>query len=208
MMKLRRRLYARRVEKCSQRRMLGGSYTVEAAFLVPIITGMIVVLIGASMYLRDITLVQSVVAEVSEKGRMLVQHEVLPGTNEILYERELKEGIFSRLLGDSNREDEALLLRELEAGLKGRMWLSRCINKKIDIEAGELEISLVVQAGVPTLLFGTGLNSFFRRTVSERTELAGVEEKTRIYSAIVETGMRIKGVEKVIDGLSALIEGR
>ncbi len=188
--------------------MVEGSYTVEAAFLVPIITGMVVLLIGAAMYLRDITLVHSVVAEVAEKGRMLVQHEVLPGTDEVLYERELKKGIFTRLVEDTSNEDEGLLLRELEESLKGRLWLGRCINKQVEIANDELEISLVVQAGAPTVVFGAGLNDFFRRTVSCTTELQGVDEKTRIYSAIVETGMRVKGVRKIIDGLTALIEGR
>ncbi len=190
------------------RTTVDGSYTVEAAFLVPIITGIVVLLIGAAMYLRDITLAHSVVAEVAEKGRMLVQHEVLPGTDEILYERELKEGIFTRLIVDTDNEDEALLLRELEDSLKGRLWIGSCINKQIDIEDGKLEISLVVRTGVPTALLGEGLNAFFRRTVSSTTDLQGVDEKTRIYSAVVETGMRIKGVRKVIDGLTALIEGR
>lgn len=194
--------------RTKRRHVIEGSCTVEAAFLMPMITVIVFLLIMVAMYLRDVTVVRSLAYGVLLEGRQLIEGDVIPGTDDVMYERVLREGIFSRILKDTYKEDTGIMKSYFGKQLVGRLWVSEFRNADVDVTEEGIRVTVsVVAAGPFTELSEWIPGDFFRDEIVIEEACNDVSEKTRIYTAVVRTGLRIKGADAVISGLRKLLEG-
>ena len=130
-----------------------GSFTVEAVFIVPMVTMIIILLIDMALYLRDVS-----VAE---------------------YLTELSEG---------------------------RFWISRIDSQSIRAEGGTITVHIRLCSDTEIPLFGKTLTSrWFSDDVESSVSFSDVVLRTRVYSAIMETGMNIVGVSTIMEKLSEIV---
>lgn len=189
-------------------RMMEGSYTVEAAFLMPMITIIVFLLIMVAVYLRDVAIVRSIAYDVILEGRQLAQYDVIPGTDDIMYERELQKGIFSRILEDTDKEDAGITKSYFGKQLVGRLWMSEFRNADVEITESGIRVTVSVVAAGPFIELSEWIpGDFFRDEIVIEEACEDVTAKTRIYTAVVRTGLRIKGADTVISGLQRLLGG-
>ena len=84
---------------------LRASFTVEAAFIVPLIVILIVLLIDMALYLRDLSVAEVLAARVAEDTRALILNDEEPHLHKVMYERKLEQSIFKRWFSDTAKDD-------------------------------------------------------------------------------------------------------
>ncbi len=188
---------------------LAGSYTVEAVFVVPLVTGIIFLLIVVAMYFRDVSIARAIAMETLQEGRMLVQSDVLPGTSTVAYEHRWKEGIFTKIMRNSDKENTTLLQMRLRGKLSGQLWISDWKEAGAMCSGDDVRVTLSLKARVPMAgLLSMVSEDFFRETIMVEASAPNVTTKTRMYSTIVRTGKRVKGVKEVLGELEELLDDK
>ncbi len=194
--------------KAQKVQMIEGSYTVEAVFLMPMITVIVFLLILVAMFLRDVSVARSIAYEALLEGRQLVECDVIPGTDDTMYERTLQNGIFSRILRDTYEEDAGVTTSYFGKNLVNRLWIGEFRNVDVDVTESKIQVTVSVVASGPFAgLWEWIPGGFFSEEIVFEEDWHDVSEKTRIYTAVVRTGLRIKGADAVISGLRKLLGG-
>ncbi len=187
-----------------KRREAEGSFSVEAAFLFPTVTLIVMILLLLTMYLRDLTVARSIVLSVAEEGRALIERHV-GAEGVVQYEKLLDRGLFERMLA-KEEEEEPFIRQILAQKLSGRLWISECLGANVTISGGELEIkvSIVSDGGIVGLVKWLP-GDLFRDDICVCVKCRDVGTRTRMYTAIFNTGMRVKYVREILAELSELI---
>lgn len=184
------------------RTRVNASFTVEAAIVMPLVLYTILALIFLSFNLHDRCRIHCMADKVLHKASIYMKHDADITTCKTDYENINDRGILYPITGntaDERIEIEQYLISELEYGLL-------CTEiTGIEVKAGKLMVRLEIQGrlDVPATLF----MSFLKRSIHVRAErpLHNPAEAIRISEVILETGTRIKGVDKLIEKLESLI---
>jgi|GEM_PF-3535986 TadE-like protein. len=183
-----------------------GSFTVEAAFIVPLVTMILVLLIDMALYMRDLSTARTLAERVAEDTRALVLNDEEPRLHKVMYERQLTQSVFQRWFAGTDREDADNMDDYLEELSGGRFWISRMDSHSVRVEDGSVvvRIALVSDTGIP--MFGKSLTSrWFSDEIVCRIGCADIGFRTRFYAAAIETGTEVKGLSTVLTKLSELV---
>lgn len=181
-------------------REAGGSIVVEAAFVMPLLVLTIFALIYLSFYLHDYSRIAGAMDLVMQKAGVAIKHEADLDTGCVYYERINERGVFYALSGDSEA-DERRITQLLEKELAGGLFISRI--SKVEVELGRLSIKIMVSAkadiSLPFIKAAAG--SLLDMNFEGRYPVHNPAETIRICEVILDTGSKIKGVDKLKDVL-------
>ena len=183
-----------------------GSFTVEAVFIVPAITMIVILMIDMALYLRDYSVAQTLAERVAEDTRALVLNDEEPRLHKVMYERKLSGSIVRRWFQDTDDEDEETMEQYMEELCHGRFWISRIDGKSVRIGEGKVSVTLKFKTDTAMPFFGKALTAhWFSDEITCEVPCEDVGLRTRIYAAVIETGTQIKGVGTVLEKLSEIV---
>lgn len=173
-----------------------GSITVEAAFVIPIVFLTIFALIYLAFYLHDYNKIQGVVDLVIHKAGINMKHDGDIDTGLVSYEDINKRGVLYLITGDLKAIESdisKLLEQELDKGL----FISDILRTEVDV--GKLVITIDVQAKtrISLPLLKDVLNRLFNIKIERTYPVHNPTETIRSSEVILDTGSKIKGVDKL-----------
>ena len=187
-------------------RELDASYTVEAVFIVPFVSVLIVILVNMALYLRDVSAAEALAERVAEDARALILNDEEPRKKQVMYERKLKQSVFQRWFVGQKTEDANTMTEYLRELCEDRFWISRAEFCDVEIDGSEIRvrIRLVSDSEIPAL--GTALSKrWFSDEICRSIRCVDVPLRTRIYAAVMESGSQVKGIGTVLEKLSEIV---
>lgn len=182
------------------------SMTVEAVFIIPLATMMIVLLIDMALYMRDLSVARALAERVAEDTRALILNDEEPRLHKVMYERKLERSIFERWFSDTASEDSDSMEDYLDELAEGRFWISRVDGRSIRAEDNCITVHIALKSDTEMPFFGKALTSrWFSDDITCRVNCEDIGMRTRIYSAVMETGMEIRGVNTILTKLSEIV---
>lgn len=181
-----------------------GSITVEAAFLMPLVIITIFALMYLSFYLHDRCVIQGKINQVLHKAGITVKHDADIASGEVNYEAISDRGVFY-LLFDDTKKDEKKVQEYLKQELARGLFLSRVTEVVVSIDKfrvlcsveGELQISLpgfrYIRERISTI------------KIQGEYPVHNPTEAIRGFEVVLDTGSRIKGVDKLKDAIEGFI---
>jgi len=188
-----------------KKKLIAGSFTVEATFIMPIILMTIFSLIYLSFYLHDVCRLQAIVDKTLNKAGLIIKHEASIEDGETDYENINGRGVFYLVVGNTEDEEESIqayLQQELGSGL----FLAKVMD--INVNAEKFKVSISVKADMQISLVGVRklLRPFAGEVVVEGKSIVhNPAEFIRMAEVIMDTGVKIKGVEELKEKLANTI---
>ncbi|MDF2586334.1 MAG: hypothetical protein K0S41_175 [Anaerocolumna sp.] len=127
-----------------------GSYTVEAAFVLPCIIFTIIALMYCSFYMHDKNKLQSVLDETLTKSKTLIQNETNMENGEMDYETYLSSGILYSL-NPNYKNKENLIADYMNKRLKSGLFVSSVKDIFVKVRLNKLEINVTASVNIPFL---------------------------------------------------------
>ncbi len=190
------------IRRCSWR----ASFTVEAVFIVPLLTMVIVLLVDMALYLRDLSAAETLAVRVAEDTRALILNDEEPRLHKVMYERKLEQSIFRRWFANTEEADAESMEEYLEELAEGRFWISKIEGHSVRAEDDRVIVHISLRSDSDIPLFGKALVSkWFSDDVTCSVNCEDIGLRTRIYSAVMETGSQITGVHTVLQKLSEIV---
>ena len=181
-----------------------GSFTVEAALVMPIVLFVITSLICLSFYLHDKCRIEGSVDKALFKASMTLKHNADIETGAVNYENINDRGVFYLLMG-STKVAEGNLQTFLEQELSGGL-LSTEVTK-ITVKAGKLSASIAVEGEFKIPV--SGVLDYFnpnpKLVIEVNCPIHNPAEVLRISEVILDTGEKIKGMEALKRKLDKLL---
>ena len=170
------------------------SITVEAAFVMPIITLTVVALLYLSFYLHDLCRIQGVVDMSLHKAGLLLKHEAELATAEIDYEHIKDQGIFNLWKEDSKEEElQAYLRMKLSKGL----FLTKIADIESTLDNTKLSISVKTDTRISLPWVRERMASYSHSVISGEYPIHDPAETIRVCEVILDTASQIKGVDEL-----------
>lgn len=185
------------------KKWIRGSYTVEAALLLPVILFVIVSFIYLSFYLHDKYRIEEVLNIASLKAIAYNQTETNMVTGQVDYESYLNQGIFYRFESRENKEKE--VFHYLHTYLNERLFLTKVNKIEVKISHVDIEIRVIANVDVPT--FGEIYSDDYRINfyISEEN-IMSAREFVRMFDTLGGVAEKVPGADKAIDMLKKLIQ--
>jgi hypothetical protein len=182
-----------------------GSVTVEAALVMPLIVFIIFALLYLTFFLHDKSRIQNAVDKTLHKAALTVKHEADISSGEVYYEDINNRGVFYLPFGSTEEEENKIwdyVSRELQNGL----LIADISNIKVN--AGKFKIQITVEADMPVSLPGIRqfLKNLSRIKIVESSQIHNPTEQIRVSEVILDTGLKIKGVEALKDKLDNVLK--
>lgn len=182
-----------------------GSITVEAAFVMPIVVLTVFALIYLAFYLHDYNKIQGTVDLVIHKAGITVKHDADIATGRMSYEDISDRGVFYLLTGDSQVEEHKigeLLGQELSKGL----FITYIINTEVEACKLDIKINVLAKTKIGLPLFQNLLNNLLNINMERTYPVHNPAETIRVCEVILDTGSKIKGVDKLKDVIEKFIK--
>lgn len=187
-------------------RKFRGSFTVEAALLLPMIIFIIYAMILLAFYLHDRNSLEGAVDEILHKGALTLKHEADLASGSMKYENIGDRGVFYLLFGETKQQEEEILDYLWERSGKG-LFLMEVTDIQVEVNTLKLKITLTGEFEVPV----KGLLEFFYPdrivTVEAERSIHNPAEFIRIADVVLNTGSRIKGIAN-LKGMVDKVLGR
>lgn len=182
------------------------SYTIEAAYIVPLCTMIIMLLLTETLFYRDILTTEGVALKAVDEAARYVQHSAKPGEAAIDYSH-LKRGVFAELRR-THYSEENVLTGYVEERLRNRLWISVCGAADVRISGDRISVSVRLH-GRDELryLFRYLPSGLFLREISVSTKVESLSETNRLVVAAWDSGTRIKGVSGLLEKIEAYLAG-
>lgn len=184
-----------------------GSYTVEAAFIMPLVILVIAALIYMAMYMHDKNRIKAVLDKTSIEGSLMIKHETDKESSSIEYQNIDNRGIFFPIMG-SCREEEERIESKLKEQLNRGMFLGEI--KDIAVEMSHTKIKIKVKINMDISLFR--VKEFFQNSgteiiINSTGYVYYPAEFIRKFNAIEGIADDIKGYDEIIEELQKLLGG-
>jgi hypothetical protein len=175
---------------------IGGSITVEASFVLPLVILITFALIYFSFFLHDMCRIRGVVDETLHKAGLACKHESSLETGEVRYEAVNHRGVFYIITGDTEQEEKAMNYHILSQ-LSGGLLLSRILA--VDSEVGKLSLSASVRVRTKVKLpvFGKLFDKYSITKITGSYPIHNPAETLRACETVLHTGSEIKGAEQL-----------
>jgi hypothetical protein len=182
-----------------------GSYTVEIAFVFPIVLFVIVGLIYLGFYMHDKDKIEAVINETLIKGRNLLQNETDMNTGLIDYEAYYKRGILYSL-EDNLQEKKEEIYNYIQTQLGKGLFIAD-INA-IDVNVSHTQISIEVKAEMKLPFLG--IRPFFAGSGTSVIEKTAVPiqnntEFIRIFNIFSSVAGKIPVIDETLKKLQQIL---
>ena len=188
------------------RKGVSGSFTVEAAFVVPMVIFVCVLVIYTALYLHDVTVARAGLGEVLSDAGAYTAWDVSPGSTKVIYEYRLERSLFSALTADDSGDRESIILEYAKKRLSEGLLVSSITEVGVDISDAEISISFEISGARNSLIAAFMPEMLFRKNLSGKTARDDNTIPNRLVTATLRIGKKIKGAETVIDKLNELLE--
>lgn len=182
-----------------------GSFTVEAALIMPIVIFVIVVIIYLTFYLHDICRINVLVDKALYRAQFLIKHDVDFGTGEIHYQDINKRGVFYPIMGDTEKEEKDItnyVSMQLERGL----LLANITDITTSIKGSDINITVKFIIQLPSSKVLEYISPNKSLTIDAQGKLQNCSESVRISEVVLDTGAKIKGMDKLKQKFERLIK--
>ena len=165
-------------------RRLSGSYTVEASFLVPLCTLIILFLITQTLFYLDIVTAERVAASAAEQGIQYISDCASVQSAGVDYGRFYDNGLIRRFSNDGTAKDENTIADLASGLLEGRLWFANGRGVTAEAKDGKVTVRMTVEPDdrIKAVFFGFGIK-LFRREVSVTRERKNLPVTNRITTA-------------------------
>ena len=183
---------------CENKR-LSCSYTVEASFLVPLCTLVILFLITQALFYRDIVVAERVASSAAEQGVQYISECASVQTAGVDYGRFYDNGLFRRFSDDGTGQEEKAIAEQATRLLDGKLWFANGRGVTAEAKNGRVTVRMTVEPDdrIKALFFGFGIK-LFRREVSVSRESKNLPVINRVTTASWESGKKVKGLSEVL----------
>ncbi len=183
---------------------IGGSITVEASFVLPLVILITFALIYLSFCLHDMCKIRGVVDGTLHKAGLTYKHESSLETGDVSYEAVNSRGVFYVITGDAGQLETAMNYHILSQ-LSGGLLLFRISD--VDSQVGTLSLSASVRTKTTITLpvFGKLFEKYLSMRITGSYPIHNPAETLRICETVLQTGSEIKGVEQLKSGLQKLL---
>ena len=182
------------------------SYTVEAAFIVPLCTMIVLLLIGQTLFYRDIVTAERIAMSAAEEG---VQYRLTAsalGSAKLDFGRFQKEGILQNYGASLRIKDEEAIAEYAEELLDGKLWFAYGTGVSAEIQGNDVTVTITIDAAdAVKYLFRYGNAALFRRKVSVTAQGQDLATDNRMITAAWDSGMRINGLSEILEKLQNLL---
>lgn len=187
-------------------RVLKASYTVEAAFILPIVTLVVILLIAETLFYRDILTAERVAACAAENGHRYTYGDASFGKADWEYSHMQGAGAERLLLRKTARKDRKAIEDYASKKLEDTLWFASAgtISAEINGETVSVEIGVSV-ANEIRYLFRFFSPGFFNRTVTVTEKGSDIPGTNRILTAAWETGSKTKGFSEFLGKIETLL---
>jgi hypothetical protein len=154
--------------------------------------------------LHDKCRVQGIVDKTLHKAELTIKHEADITTGEVYYDDIRSRGVFYLPFG-STETDKDNILNYLKNEFEDGLFLAKI--KDIKVSVNKFTIKIAVGAEIPISLQGVSefLESYSFIQVEEIGQIHNPEELIRLSEVILDTGSKIKGVEKLKEKLQKFL---
>lgn len=175
-----------------------GSYTVEAAYIVPLCTMIVLLMITQILFYHDIVVAEQAALTAAENGNRYVQYGGGLGQVAPEYGQFVRSSPVRAFFRDRS-EEEAAIGQYVSELLNGQMWISTCGGISVDATGDNVVISMNLNAGNETNAAGIFRNGLFRRQIRITSRGRDIPMDNRLIKAAWETGLQTKGVSEVLN---------
>ena len=173
-----------------------GSFTIEAALIMPIILFVILAITYLSFYLHDICRINALVDNALYRAQFLIKHEVDFMTSEINYHDINDRGVFYSIFGNAEKEEEDI--KEYVAVLLERgLLLAHITDINVSVKGSDINISVQIKIKLPFKGAFNYIGSNEALTVEAFGKIHNSTESVRISEVVLDTGSKIKGMDKL-----------
>ncbi|NLK28226.1 MAG: pilus assembly protein [Clostridiales bacterium] len=183
-------------------RKLRGSFTVEAALVMPMVILIIFSIFYLTFYLHDRNRIQSSIDRALYRAGFMTKHKSNMFTGEIYYENINDRTVLYSLVGDTG-EIENDIRRYVQDSLSSGLFLSKV--REVEVEVGKFSITIQIKVQTDDRI---PLMKFFQPKGYERMkskfQVHDPAEAIRISEVILDTGGKVKGVKELKEKLDQL----
>ncbi len=192
--------YMKKRDKTSQNKKtmnrIGGSITVEASFVLPLVILITFALIYLSFCLHDMCRIRGVIDGTLHKTGLICKHESSLETGELRYEAINNRGVFYIITGDTEQLENNMNYHILSQ-LSGGLLLFKIIA--VDSEVGRLSLTTAVRtkATISLPVFGKLFENYSLTRITGTYPIHNPAETIRACETVLHTGSEIKGAEEL-----------
>ena len=181
-----------------------GSFTVEAALLLPMIIFIMYAMVFLAFYLHDRNRLEGIVDEVLHKAALTLKHEADLASGSVEYENIGDRGVFYLLTGDTKEQEEEIL-EYLWALSDTGLFLMEVTDIQVEVNKIKVKIILKGECEIPA----RGILEFFHPdrivTVEADRSIHNPSEFIRISEVVLDTGSRIKGFQELKEKIEKVL---
>ncbi len=185
-------------------RKLCGSFTVEAALVIPIIILIIFSIFYLTFYLLDKNRIQNSMNRALYRAGFITKHKSNMVTGEIYYEDMNDRSVLYSLIGDT---------KEVEDDIKG--YVQHCLSngmfltkvRDVEVDVGKFSITIQVEAktnhsiALMRFLQPEGYVKF-----KSKFQIHDPADTIRISEVILDTGEKVKGMKELKEKLDQILQ--
>ena len=188
------------------KRRLSASYTVEAAFILPICTAVILLLISETLFYRDIVVAERIAKDAAESGTRYVLFDAALGRADLDYAHFLENGILKKLQKSGRYRDERAIEEFADSLMADRLWFAHAGSATAEVNGDDVSVTFSVSGpDAVRAFFSPGSGGLFNRTVTVTVRGRNVAGAARLCTAAWETGERIQGFSDFLTKIKSLI---
>ncbi|HEX3077102.1 MAG TPA: hypothetical protein VHQ24_09590 [Lachnospiraceae bacterium] len=191
---------------CPLKYVREASYTLEAAFVVPIVFFIVIFFLNYSFYSYDRSKLQSELNDIMRKASAYMAYEVDLYLNEVI-DYKLAERNFLSVWFEDRSLKEQVLKEYIKNRLASKYYITSVESITVETTPTKVRVAGIANMRFPVLWFATGAKDYsFEVDFSQEVSMFPREEKARIMTAVIELGTNIKGVDKLLSAVSKFID--
>jgi hypothetical protein len=185
---------------------LVASYTVEAAFIVPLCTMIILLLIGQTLFYRDVVTAERIAMTAAQEGVQYRLTSSALGEAKPDYGRFFSEGILQNYRTALRIKDEEAIEEYAAELLRGKLWFAYGTGVFAEIQGNDVTVTITIDAAdAVKYLFRYGNAPLFHRKASVTVQGQDIAMDNRMITAAWDTSTRISGLSEILGKLQNLL---
>ena len=187
-------------DRMKEQKAVKGSFTVEAAFLMPVIFFLIFSFLYLTFYLHDSNRIQGCLDQVLHRTALLINHDYDFAADKIRYEDINKRGAVYSIIGDTKNLEQEICQYVWDEFSDG-LFLTKITGVTIEISRFDIEIKVEAETKISL----RGVLNFFHpnkmRTIKKKYSIHNPAETIRVSEVILDTGVKTKGMEEWMENI-------
>ena len=186
--------------------MRNASYTLEAAFVVPIVFFIIIFFLSFTFYCYDRSKLQTELNDIMRKASAYMTYEVDLYLDEVIDYKIAQRDCLYVWFGERSQK-EKVLQEYISKRLSAKYYITSVESITVESSATKLRVAGIANMRFPVFWFATGAKDYpFEVNFSQEVSMFPREEKARIMTAVMELGSNIKGVDKLLSTVSKFVD--